>query len=220
MSQVYPKCQWVVAYRTSGSPLPGISVSIPILSPLNVTDSVKGIGYGSIQLNIDGDQYGFQNVLKLAPDQLIWNFSCFDKTNKMLEDNDMVTINDLNIEDLNQVSITLGFWPGNQMYLSIYNTKGQLLIGLNYQVPYSNNIISGYFSFCGWGDSSESVWSNLSSQPKITTDYSVTDLAIESFPLSAPVPITATEEGSNTHQQALLLTGNEIILSTQIGPWA
>lgn len=69
--------EWIALYRSGGAPLPLVNASVWLESIFlpGVTDTQAGLGMSSLMLNLipnDGSGLLYQNVLKFAPNQVLW----------------------------------------------------------------------------------------------------------------------------------------------------
>lgn len=214
------KGQWVAVYRGGGGFLPGIEATAFLPTAPTATDSKRGTGYYSVMLNALGDSYGFQDVLKVAPDRLTWSFDSFDKDVKLVEEIDMNDILNLNGADLAQTRVTLGFGLDGVMTLEIGDVAtGRVLSRLGRSVP-PNNLVSAYIDFAGYGDSSQAQFQSLSANVSFQCYQAVSDLWAETYPRETVVPILAVGEGSNTYQQLTVVTSYQVSAVVGVGTWA
>jgi hypothetical protein len=214
------KGQWAIVYRPGRQPFSDLDASIYIAQPFSVTDTVKGLGYASIQFNVRGQGgNSFQNVLALAPDKLVWSLSVFDKSFDYVLNRQLDALLDLNVADLAGCSIRMGFWQDEEMVVEIRDTDQNLVQGLHTSIPgkYADPIISGYVAFCGWGDRSTATFQGLSASVKLQSLEQ--DIIAEAFPYADNVPAFSTAEASNTYEDVQATVPGEVVVAIGVGPW-
>lgn len=217
------KCQWAVGYSKSGAPLTGLQASAWLPAGMSsVVDSKKGLGHASAQFNFEGPNFGYQQVLFIDPSSLTVNVQVFDKTQKEVSNVNLDQVLNLNVDDLAGVTLTFAYWQDNELVLQIRSAEGLLAQEIHTQLPGSLvdtwGIRSAYLAFCGYGDSSTATFRSAFAA-NIKLQCQQQDLAVDSFPYEANVPILGTQEASNIYQLPQAVVGGQAAIACAVGSW-
>jgi hypothetical protein len=215
----------VAVARAGGGTMQSFTSSAPILQALNPDDEVMGPGYGSIQQNVMGTKYKFQNVLQMTPSQLVYRVEVNALDNSVSKLCDMA-YSWMNVGSLASTLVDFYFGPGNlgQFSASIKIRGFPKLNELTFpEVGLSDvqdELVSGYLVFCGYAGGSEATFGPAFSSDVVhQTDPSVTDLQAYGYPNVAPPTFVTTDETSDTAQNVVGTGPNQVTVRIAYGTW-
>ena len=206
--------EWVVAYRTGGTPLPRVDVTtwLESVSLSTVIDSVNGLGSSSVMLNLcpaDSSGLLYQNVLKFGPSEVLWvpqvvygakALHYFPETIIDLSSSDPRNLQlDFHYKDglmtagVSEIDTNDVIFENSHSLPTSYTLNGV-------QVPLSP-IRNAYIAVGGYGGGSDATFpQGTQFRVNFMTDPTVTDLAFSMYNGEIPPSgIIAVEEASNLY---------------------
>ena len=221
--------QWIIVARSGGAALPLIDASIFLEAPMQVSDSVLGVGNCSIQQASCGKTFGYNHVLVCSPSSLTWRLEVWGGTPWKLLTQRNALIEYLNISDLTQNLIEFNMTDTGNLFqadMQIRTIDDVLLYEGKMDVggAYADDLLSSYVTFAGAGNAEGTgtiaTFSQLSAKVSYQSEESVViDLAAYPYPYAAPPRFFSSNEGGNAAQTLQLAQPDQVSVTIAPGSW-